>query len=424
LSISPELDQYLSYLYALERRGIKKGLDHTRRLLTACGNPHHHWDAIHVAGTNGKGSTSAMIASMAREAGLKVGLYTSPHLVRFNERIRVNGQPIDDESILEFLKNTKNAIDQIQATFFETTTALAFWYFHRMKVDVAVVETGLGGRLDSTNVLNPRLTVITPVGWDHREILGSTLTAIAREKGGILKSGVPVVLGAQVPHIRNLFKQMAKVTNSPVVSVDFRSCRTVSINPAGSSFRWRGRTWTVTLIGRHQMENACVALTAMQTLFPHLSANMLANGLEKTHWPGRLERLQAAPPIYYDVAHNSHGLDRVLKSLKQVYAKRPWGLMVLKGDKDLDHLARALKGKFHRLWVSGEPDLGLLSARELSERLTKNGVENECWENLMDALRQLKRYENSNRPGLIFGSHYIAGQVYTVFDKCFDNGVI
>jgi dihydrofolate synthase/folylpolyglutamate synthase len=181
------LNKLLTYLYSLERRGIKVGLEHTKRLLKKVGDPHNYFPSIHVAGTNGKGSTCAMIGSIFRETGLKTGLYTSPHLLRFNERIRVDGIPISDKDIIQFVKQYRHSFDEIPVTFFEATTAMAFWYFKKSCVDVAVIETGLGGRHDSTNVLIPKLTVITPVALDHRHLLGRNLKEIAREKGGIIK---------------------------------------------------------------------------------------------------------------------------------------------------------------------------------------------------------------------------------------------
>ncbi|NOZ74712.1 MAG: bifunctional folylpolyglutamate synthase/dihydrofolate synthase, partial [FCB group bacterium] len=345
MSTSPELRQKLTWLYALERRGMKTGLEPTRRLLAACGNPQQAWDALHIAGTNGKGSTAAMLATIAREAGFTVGLYTSPHLVRFNERIRVNGRPIDNQSILDFIDRTQAAIEDLQATFFETTTALAGWYFQRKKVDLAVIETGLGGRLDSTNVLTPRLTVITPVGRDHGEILGTTLTAIAREKGGIIKPGVPVVLGPQVPYIGRLLKRLAENRGSPLYPVDLRRRRLLTQDRTGSRFRFQGQAFNVRLLGSHQVENACTALTAMQVFLPTVRPQTLARGLLKTTWPGRLERLPTDSPVYYDVAHNAHGLTRVLGTLAALYPLPPQGLMVLKGDKDIDLLAPVIRGK-------------------------------------------------------------------------------
>ena len=182
---SSEINSILDKLFSLQRLGIKVGLDHTYELLNRCENPHNKLKTIHIAGTNGKGSTAAMLQNILRKSGLSVGLYTSPHLVNFNERIRVNSTPISDSFIVEFMKNFNDDIDKIESTFFETTTVLAFYYFYYKKVDIAIIETGLGGRLDSTNVLNPNLTIITPIDYDHQKILGNTMNEIALEKAGV-----------------------------------------------------------------------------------------------------------------------------------------------------------------------------------------------------------------------------------------------
>jgi len=182
-----KIDNLLAHLYGLRRLGIKVGLEHTNELLRRCGSPHRGLKTIHIAGTNGKGSTAAMIQAILRESGLKVGLYTSPHLIRFNERIRINGLPISDEYIIEFMAQFNSVIDAVEATFFEATTVLALHYFSNQEVDVAVIETGLGGRLDSTNVIDPELTIITSIDLDHQQLLGETLIDIAVEKAGIIK---------------------------------------------------------------------------------------------------------------------------------------------------------------------------------------------------------------------------------------------
>ncbi|HIA94977.1 MAG TPA: bifunctional folylpolyglutamate synthase/dihydrofolate synthase, partial [Candidatus Marinimicrobia bacterium] len=181
---SSNFPSLIDALYRLERRGIKLGLEHTSALLKSIGNPHNELKFIHVAGTNGKGSTCAMIANILRSKGKNVGLFTSPHLVRFNERIRVNGNPISDDEIIHFMEKANPHIEKIESTFFEATTAMAFDYFRNQKVDIAIIETGLGGRLDSTNVINPHLTVITPISMDHMDILGQDLNTIAKEKAG------------------------------------------------------------------------------------------------------------------------------------------------------------------------------------------------------------------------------------------------
>ena len=201
---SPDLSHILESLYELQRHGIKLGLEHTHRLLEFLGDPHKDLTLIHIAGTNGKGSTCAYIDSILRADGKKIGLYTSPHLIRFNERIRVNGIPIKDHEIIAFLEHAGATIKEIESTFFETTTAMALDHFKRHSVDVAVIETGVGGRLDSTNVIKPDLSVITSISMDHMEILGNTIEKIAEEKAGIIKEKTPVISVCQSKTVQKI----------------------------------------------------------------------------------------------------------------------------------------------------------------------------------------------------------------------------
>ena len=201
---STDFSALLKSLFNLQRLGIKLGLEHTFRLLDFIGNPQDDLTMVHVAGTNGKGSTCAMIASILHASGKNVGLYTSPHLIRFNERIRINGYPIPDKQIITFMKKVGPVVQEIESTFFETTTAMAFDYFQQQKVDVAVIETGLGGRLDSTNVIKPKVTVISHISMDHMDILGKDIEKIANEKAGIIKNNVPLIIAEQTPKVKNI----------------------------------------------------------------------------------------------------------------------------------------------------------------------------------------------------------------------------
>ena len=205
----------LQYLYNLNRLGIKVGLQHTRDLLSVNNNPEKKINTIHIAGTNGKGSTCSMINSILLHKGLKVGIYTSPHLIRFNERIKVNNEEINDEYIISFLKKNKKNIEKIKSTFFETTTVMAFSYFQHKKVDVAIIETGLGGRLDSTNVLEPKITAITSISLDHRKILGETIKEISKEKSGIIKKNTPLVVSNQPRSAQLEIDKKAKMGERP-----------------------------------------------------------------------------------------------------------------------------------------------------------------------------------------------------------------
>ncbi|MBR7154161.1 MAG: bifunctional folylpolyglutamate synthase/dihydrofolate synthase, partial [Paludibacteraceae bacterium] len=222
----------IDYLYAsrppfhqIGAAAYKPGLDNTLRLMAHLGNPHEQLRAIHVAGTNGKGSTSHLIAAALQASGLKVGLFTSPHLVSLTERIRINGTPIPEAEVASFVETNKDFLDSLQTSFFETMTAMGFWYFVREKVDVAVVEVGLGGRLDSTNVLNPILSVITNIGLDHTEFLGTTLKQIAQEKAGIIKPGVPCVIGETHPQTMNVFLDKAQECGILGEGLETTDCR-------------------------------------------------------------------------------------------------------------------------------------------------------------------------------------------------------
>ena len=380
-STSVEFNSLLDYLYKLQRLGIKVGLNHTFELLQRCGNPQNQFQSIHIAGTNGKGSTSAIISSILMEAGLKVGLYTSPHLIRFNERIRVNGKPISDSKIVEFVDEHRSDIDDIESTFFETTTAMAFRYFANKNVDIAVVETGLGGRLDSTNVLTPDLTVITPISLDHRDILGKNILDISKEKAGIIKNNIP----------------------------------------SGTAFIKNGLSFKTPMIGRHQAINNSVAIEAVQIFMPEIQKEVIDIGIQKVKWPGRLQRMSIEKPIYYDVSHNAHGIQMTLQALHDIFGQKPIGLMVMKGDKEVDLVAAALKNKFVQLIISGDTDLGLLSAVDLSDKLSSKGLANSTSiDRFEDALHHIAGIMGKDSPPtLIFGSHYVAEAVFNKFGFLF-----
>lgn len=421
-STSPELQSILPRFYALQRRGIKVGLEHTRRLLERCGNPHHSFNSIHLAGTNGKGSTAAMLAAVYRTAGKKVGLYTSPHLIRFNERVRVQGIPVPDEYILHFLNNHNQDFDEIESTFFEATTALAFSWFAEQQVDIAIVETGLGGRLDSTNVLAPKLSIITPIDVDHTELLGKDVETIAREKGGIIKPKTPVVIAPQPERVHSILIDLARERQADIVNVDMEDVSQFEDTPEGCTLIIDGDDYNCRLAGRHQILNALVAIRALQIHSPDLPVNTIQTGLSAAHWPGRLQLMQKHPHVYYDVAHNVHGLTAVVQSLQTWFGKKPTGIMALKADKELDSLAPVLRQEFSSLTVFSIPDRDLMDVQVLSRALQERDVACRV------ELEPHKYFQDINtasgkspEPVLIFGSHYIADLVFSAFDYSFDS---
>ncbi|MCK4903239.1 MAG: bifunctional folylpolyglutamate synthase/dihydrofolate synthase [Candidatus Marinimicrobia bacterium] len=419
-----EFNQLLEDLYTLQRLGIKVGLEHTQKLLEVCGNPQDNFMSIHIAGTNGKGSTSAMIASILIEAGYNVGLYTSPHLIRFNERIRVNGVPILDESIAEFMSQYKSAIDEIESTFFEVTTAMAFDYFNREKVDVAIIETGLGGRLDSTNVLKPKITIISSITADHTEILGHDLKTIAFEKGGIIKKGAPLILSSQSEEVKDVLLEIADRKGVKVTYCNQNDIKNISISETGTTFSWKGIEYETCLIGEHQARNAVLAIEASRIFSKRINSEIIANGLKKVKWPARIQKMHKTLPIFYDVAHNTHGIQVLLDSLFTIYHKNPIGLIALKADKELEQIGLKLKSRFREIIVTSKSGLGLMEAKDLYNSLIKFGIEATLEPDINKAIKIINNAISKTCPGIIFGSHYIGDTIFKEYGFSFDNGVI
>ena len=327
-SDAADLRPILSYLYSLNGRGIKPGLERIQKLLDAIGNPQNAYKVIHVAGTNGKGSTCAIMANVLQAAGYRVGLYTSPHLLIFNERIRINGQKIPDAEIALFTERWRKLIDELNCSFFEATTAMALDYFKKNKVDHAVLETGMGGRFDATNVTLPEVAVITPIGRDHQEFLGRRLAQIAYEKAGIVKSGIPCIVARQTPRVLNFLSkeincrggdfyyapEQCQITN--IQRFPERQVLSLIVN------NLKIDTVKFPLIGDHQLINLQAAVSALKRVKSlEISPKVLRDGISGVVWPGRLHILSHKPLIYFDVGHNQHGIRQVVKALKQIAKK-------------------------------------------------------------------------------------------------------
>ncbi len=416
--MNSDFQQTLKELYKLQRLGIKTGLEHTERLLDTCGNPHEKLKYIHVAGTNGKGSTCAMIFSILRETGLNIGLYTSPHLIRFNERIRVNGIPIPDGSIVEFMDLFYDDVKTIESTFFETTTAMALWYFNKQKVDYAVVETGLGGRLDSTNVINPEVSVITTVSVDHREILGDDIKKIAQEKAGIIKKGIPAISCSQTKSVQSVLEDKAKSVETEIQFITGPDECEVSLE--GTTFTWSDTKYTTSLIGTHQAVNASLGVAAVRLLNHHIPESLVNRGLKKTFWPGRFQILSSKKPIFYDVAHNVDGIKSTLNTINSIFNTEPVGLFALKEDKEVGLIAKSIKGHFETIWTFDDENNLLIPAVDLSNLLKEYNINTQP----INRLSEFVSLVSIDKPGLIFGSHYIAEQVFKHFQFSFDKGII
>ncbi len=353
----------LDYLYMqlpmFTRIGIaayKKDLTNTLALCKVLDNPQLNIKTIHVAGTNGKGSTSHMLASILQEAGFKTGLYTSPHLKDFRERIRINGKMIGEEEVMDFVNTYKMPFENISPSFFEWTFALSLHHFKKHQVDIAVIETGLGGRLDSTNIINPELSIITNIGWDHMDMLGDTLTKIAHEKAGIIKPNVPVVIGEFDGETYPVFQEKAKQTQSNLVLASsvvdllyFKSAYRLSAFDA--SFR-EGMVWknmVCELPGNYQQKNIATVITAAIELIKlgyKITEKQIRLGIEhvksNTNLLGRWHILQLAPLIVADTGHNEDGLKYVVEQIKQQKYKQLHMVMGLVKDKDLNKILSLL----------------------------------------------------------------------------------
>ena len=310
MPINESYNSCLKTLYSLRRYGIILGLDIIGNMLKGVGNPQNNFNTIHVAGTNGKGSIASALSTILHKAGYKVGLYTSPHLVRFNERICINNHPVSNEDVVTAYKAVKNAHHgSREPTFFEFTTAMAFNVFGRHNVEWAVIETGMGGRLDATNIIVPALTVITNISLEHKLYLGNTISEITREKGGIIKKGIPVVTGVTQKNAVSVLASMAKSQSAPFYrfkdAFRIRRNRNTTFNYFGIDHVWRHIQ--TGLIGKHQISNAALVLAACELLIKNnlnLTLKNIKDGLEQNRWPGRLEIVSSSPLILLDGAHN------------------------------------------------------------------------------------------------------------------------
>lgn len=297
-------------MYGFRRFGIKLGLSTIKNILAGLGNPQNTFACIHVAGTNGKGSVASSLASILRRCGYRTGLYTSPHLVRFNERIKINNRPISNEKVVDSYNAVKSAYSgKRDPTFFEFTTAMAFFEFADQKVDWAVIETGMGGRLDATNIINPKLSIITNISLEHREYLGNTITQIAREKAGIIKRRTPVVTGIRQKNALVETQKIALKKGAPLfrLGTDFKVRRThrQTFSYYGIENTWHGLQ--TSLPGSYQVDNAALVLAACELINKtnaSIALTEIKEGLSKNSWPGRLEIVSEKPLIILDGAHN------------------------------------------------------------------------------------------------------------------------
>jgi dihydrofolate synthase/folylpolyglutamate synthase len=422
--------QTIQYLYDrlpvfhhIGSAAYKPGLENTIRLMDALDNRQNNYRKIHIAGTNGKGSVSHMLAAVLQSAGYKTGLYTSPHLVDFRERIRVNGEMIDQQYVIDFVEQHKYLFDEIEPSFFEATMAMAFDYFNDSRVDVAVIEVGLGGRLDSTNVIIPDLSVITNISFDHMAFLGDTLDKIANEKAGIIKHNIPVVIGESLPETRPVFEMKAIKENAPVyyaeefIQVAFKKYEKNGMMVETSC----NKDYQVGLCGNYQLKNIATTLTAIERLKEQgykLPDEAIAEGLktvtELTGLRGRWETIQDLPLIVTDTGHNAGGFRYITEQLKAQTYKTLRIVIGMVNDKDITAVLELLpKNAVYYFTQAAIPRA--LPAKELMLQGERFGLKGIAYLSVEQAIQS--SIKDADKEDFIFigGSNFVVGEALADF---------
>jgi dihydrofolate synthase/folylpolyglutamate synthase len=415
-----EYKEVLDYLLKLETFGMKLGLDNINRILSLLGNPHKSYPSIHIAGTNGKGSTAAILESILAASGYRIGLYTSPHLVDFRERIRINGRQIDPKYVADFFTDIKDKLDTINPTYFEVTTALAFKYFQDEKVDLAVIETGLGGRFDSTNVLMPIASVITNIDLEHTKHLGNSISQIALEKAGIIKSGVPVITAAKNLEAKRVIRQTCKQRKSNLISVYDETqwvIQDISERNTEMDIFTRSQKYynlRLSLPGRHQLENAICAILAAEQAEPlgiRLTPTGATLGFRDVKWPGRLQKASKSPEIILDVGHNPAAMKILFEYFKEFYRDRyiiaVFGIL---SDKDAHKMMVELD-RFTDVIILTKPMTDRAADPEMLARQASHLTDNfQIIPHVRDAVTTAINAARPTDLVLITGSHYTVGE--------------
>lgn len=428
--------QTIEYLYAqlpmfsrIGAAAYKANLDNTIALCDAIDNPQTKFKSIHIAGTNGKGSTSHMLAAILQQAGYKTGLYTSPHLKDFRERIKINGQMVSEEFVVDFVEKTKAVSQKIQPSFFELTVAMAFEYFAKEKVDIAVIETGLGGRLDSTNIITPLLSIITNIGYDHTNLLGDTLEKIAVEKAGIIKPGVPVVIGEYLPQTKDIFISKAKKENAPIhFAQDEYSVSKIQYSPTSLTCDVKNiehditETFECGLNGLYQTKNLQTVLCAEGILMQ--LGFTITNQSEKyaikhvkaiTGLAGRWDVIAQQPTIILDVAHNEDGIRQLLEQLKLVtpVSSQLHIVMGMVKDKDVNKVLSLLPQDAMYYFSNAHTERAMPHL-QLKEKAATLHLDGNSFDNVNTAIQAAKYAATTNDTIIVCGSVFLVAEVDTV----------
>ncbi len=422
------IDYLFSQLPMYQREGkqaFKKNLDNILELCAELDNPQDKFKSIHIAGTNGKGSTAHILSAILQTAGYKTGLYTSPHYRDFRERIKINGEYISEESVIQFVENNKNQFDNINPSFFEMTVAMAFHYFADQGVDIAIIETGLGGRLDSTNVIKPLLSVITNIGIDHEAMLGNSFAEIASEKAGIIKSNTPVIIGETHPETRDVFLKKAKTENAQIIFAEkaadikqiekdfYKSIFSIS---SESLNLVNFKNLEIDLTGNYQLNNLRTALVTCHYLNQKkyvISKEHITKACKNTEGIcrllGRWKVLETSPLIICDSGHNSAGLKYVMQELKDLNKK----LHIILGtvnDKDLNKIFPLFPEKAKYYFCKAKIPRGM-EAKKLQESALKYKLKGSCYDSVKEALQSAKLNSKPNDCIFIGGSIFVVAEV-------------
>ena len=417
----------IEYLYnqmpMFERQGAtgyKAGLQNTLILDEHFGHPHKSYKTIHIAGTNGKGSCSHSIAAFLQECGYKVGLYTSPHLKDFSERIRVNGNYIAEEYIVDFVENERQFFEPLHPSFFELTTALAFKYFQDMNVDIAVIEVGLGGRLDCTNIITPIMSIITNIGFDHMQFLGNTLPQIAKEKAGIIKPNIPVIVGEDLPETRPVFIEKAHENNAPIIFAQDNP-EVINTKMLNSGIEYQTKhfgTITGELSGIYQKKNTNTILTAIKVLIDsksvqlnianinHILNNALGNVTGMTGLMGRWQKIQDNPTIVCDTGHNVDGWRYLSEQIKKIKCHKLHIVLGFVNDKDVENII-SLVPQNAQYYFTKPSNKRALQESTLMNIAKRHGLSGDFYQSVSMAVQSAKHHAKVDDFIFIGGSSYV-----------------
>lgn len=428
----------LNYLYTqlpmftrIGAAAYKADLSNTITLCAALDNPQNKFKSIHVAGTNGKGSTSHMLASVLQEAGYKVGLYTSPHIKDFRERIKINGQKIEEQFVVHFTENIKTKITEIQPSFFEITVAMAFAYFAKQQVDIAVIEVGLGGLLDSTNVITPELCVITNIGLDHTNLLGTTLPEIATQKAGIIKASVPVVISQTQEETERVFTNKALEKNTSIFFAD-KVMEVIGMDTATiglqkmkvvNTAKMSITNYELDILGKYQQKNVKGVLLALEILQQYnwnISAQNIVDGLKNiknnTGLMGRFDMLETSPMLIADVAHNADGITEVLAQIKNIPHNNLHIITGFVADKAVDKVLALFPKNANYYFTQANIPRALLK-ENLQETAKQYQLNGEVYNNVNTALQAAKANASKEDIILICGSFFIIAELEQYYNN-------